>query len=324
MGDMTGLTLQMSLADLSTALGVEIRAVEPEPITSGGAHSTVYACQTVDGDMVLRLGHSQQGFYTHYFPDRVDWQNWCDQRWVITRAREVGVPAPEVVASDRSLRAMLMRRLPGVPIDGRYDEVWRGCPYDEKEFGTLLRRLHSIRTSGWGPVDDYGTALFTSWGEFLSEAARSAIQTCRERGSLSNALCDSLHERWLPRLRHVEWTEPTLLHMESLGFENILYDPGTRSITGLLDYEDCIGGDPLFEIVWMSYYFDHEGPAQTFFEFGRFWSGYGKIDGDARRALLYEPLPYLDKLRWIAADGERARLYWKQLNRILAMLDAAP
>jgi aminoglycoside phosphotransferase (APT) family kinase protein len=313
------LDLPLSLEALSLALGVEIRALEREPIASGGAHSKVYACQTPDGDMVLRVGAGQQGFYTHYFPERVDWRNWSDQHWAIEKAHQAGVPAPEVIASDRASGALLMRRLPGVPIDSRYDEVWHGCPYDEKEFGVLLRRLHSVRPAGWGPIDDYGTALFATWGEFLSEAAHSSIQLCRERGSIPAVLCDSLQDRWVPRLSEVAWSEPSLLHMEALGFANILYDPDTRAITGLLDYEDCLGGDPLFEIVWMAYYFEHDDPNQTFFDFARFQSGYGEMDRDASRVRLYEPLPYLDKLRWISPDGERARSYCERLEQMLTV-----
>jgi aminoglycoside phosphotransferase (APT) family kinase protein len=265
-----------SLSALSKALGIDIRAMEPEPIASGGAHSQVYACQTADGEMILRIGQGKQGFYTHYFPERVDWRNWSDQHWAITRARQAGVPAPEVVASDRATGALLMRRLPGIPIDSRYDEVWQGCPYDEWEFGVLLRRLHSVRPSGFGPIDDHGTALFATWGAFLAAAARSALQTCRERGALSPALGEELEASWLARLGDITCSQPSLLHMESLGFANIMYAPATRAITGLLDDEDCLGGDPLFEFVWMAYYFEHDDLDQTFFDFSRFRSGYGE------------------------------------------------
>lgn len=103
--------------------------------------------------------------------------------------------------------------------------------------------------------------------------------------------------------------------MEALDFANILYDPGTRSITGLLDYEDCLGGDPLFEIMWMAYYFEHDDLEQTFFDFARFWSGYGELEGDLGRARLYQPFPYLDKLRWIPSHSERAQSYCERLTQ---------
>jgi hypothetical protein len=67
----------------------------------------------------------------------------------------------------------------------------------------------------------------------------------------------------------------------------------------------------------MAYYFEHDDPDQTYFDFARFRSGYGEFDYHARRTQLYAPFPYLDKLRWIAADGERARLYRELLARIL-------
>jgi aminoglycoside phosphotransferase (APT) family kinase protein len=57
-------------------------------------------------------------------------------------------------------------------------------------------------------------------------------------------LYEALERGWLPHLSRAEWGEPCLLHMEALGFANLLYDPATRAITGLLDYEDCLGDDP--------------------------------------------------------------------------------
>jgi len=308
-----------SLPALSAQLGVEIRAIERLITGSGGAHSNVYACHTEAGELILRLAQGKQGYYTHYFEERVNWSNWADQHWAISQAVKAGVPAPELVATDRASGAVLMKRMPGVPIDSRYDEVWRGCPYDERDFGILLQRMHSIRPTGWGPIDDYGSGLFETWADFLSEAALSAIKLCRMRGSLPPALCDALMSRWEPRLRNIGCAEPSLLHMESLGFANIMYEPAARSITGLLDYEDCLGGDPLFEIVWMRYYFEHESRQQTYFDFGRFQSGYGDADFDIVRARLYEPLTFLDKLRWIECDGDRARQYWGRLDSLVAL-----
>jgi aminoglycoside phosphotransferase (APT) family kinase protein len=309
-----------SVAVLSAALGVEIREIERVITESGGAHSSVYTCHTGEGELILRLAHGKQGYYTHYFEGRVDWSNWLDQHWAISQAIEAGVPAPELVASHRASGAVLMKRLPGSPIDSRYDEVWNGCPYDEREFGVLLRRMHSIRPSGWGPIDDYGAALFETWTDFLAEAAHSALELCRSRGSLPTALSDALMRNWVPRLPDIECAEPSLLHMESLGFANIMVEPATHSITGLLDYEDCLGGDPLFEFVWMRYYFEHDSLQQKYFDFDRFQSGYGMADLDISQVRLYEPFPLLDKLRWIPCDGDRARQYCMRLESMLALL----
>jgi aminoglycoside phosphotransferase (APT) family kinase protein len=148
-------------------------------------------------------------------------------------------------------------------------------------------------------------------------AAESAIETSVNRGALLAPLAVRLKERWVPKLRALELRVPSLLHLESLGFANILYDPDTRKITGLVDFEDCLGGDPLFERVWMEFYFEHDGKDQTHFDFARFEAGYGPMVWDQARALLYRPFPYLDKLRWIDPHGPRAQLYCRRLEELL-------
>ena len=43
--------------------------------------------------------------------------------------------------------------------------------------------------------------------------------------------------------------------------------------------------------------------------FDRFQSGYGPLEHDDDRMLLYRVFPYLDKLRWIEPEGDRAGRY---------------
>jgi len=302
---------------LTDLLGFLVHDVRQEPVASGGQHSHIFACASEIGDLVLRICKGRQGFYTDYFPDLVDPERWMDQWWATSRAREAGVPAPEIIWSDRRLRWVAMRRLPGVPIDGEY-ETWHGCPYDEREFGGILRRLHGVTPAGYGPIDDDGRALFPSWPAFLVAAARSAMATAVARKALPAAVAVALEDRWLPCLEALDLARPSLLHMESLGFANILYDPATRAITGLLDYEDCTGGDPLFEFAWMRYYFEHDGADQRYFDFARFEEGYGPIDRHDARTELYAPFPLLDKLRWIEPKGDRAREYRRRLEETVA------
>lgn len=306
----------ISLDALSQSLGVRIFEMKPEAVTTGGSHSRIYTCKSEIGDLILRISKGQQGFYTHYFPDMVDPDAWVNQEWAINKARSVGIPAPEIVCSDRKRRWTLMRRLPGIAIDAEY-ESWDRCPYDEKHFGTLLSLLHSIQPSGFGPIDDYGKALFPTWQEFLVRAAESALTVSSARAALPSALAEQLEKYWLPKLQRIDLEKPSLLHMESLGFANILYEPKTRTITGLLDYEDCIGGDPLFEICWMEYYFEHDSQDQPYFDFRRFAAGYGSIEHDVERVTLYSPFPLLDKLRWIEPESSRVKGYICRLEEFI-------
>jgi len=206
-----------------------------------------------------------------------------------------------------------MERLPGVPINDY--EQWNGCPYDEKEFGEILGKFHAVEVSGAGPIDDFGNTYFPNWQDFLNAMADRLMQMCLVRGSINDQLYDNLQKHWLPHLGLLSDINTRLLHLESLGFANILYSPQTRSITGFLDYEDCVGGDPLFEFAWMYYYYGHPTSAQTFFDYDRFLSGYGHPPQFTDRIKVYQPFMWLTKLSWIRIDSERADGYRTELSK---------
>lgn len=299
---------------LECVLRTAIEAIEPIALEGGGYHSRVFVIETAAHDYVLRIPKGRQGFYTAYLPDSVCLDNWLDQHWATATARRLSVPAPRIIHADRDRQFVVMERLPGKQI--RDYETWHGCPYDEAEFGSILRRLHSVSLKGYGPVDDFGDTYFDAWPDFLTAVAEKVLDTCSRRGSVTAELDALLRDRWLPRLRDLGSPRAALLHLESLGFANILYDPKSRRITGFLDYEDCIGGDPLFELVWMCYYYGDRHSAQSYFDYDRFESEYGQWPDDASAAVLYKPITYLEKLAWIDPHGERAESHNQALRRI--------
>jgi aminoglycoside phosphotransferase (APT) family kinase protein len=261
--------------------------------------------ETTDGDFVVRIPRGRQGFYTAYLPPTIRRARWFDQRWALEQAGSLGIPAPRLVISHRRRpRFVVLTKLAGVPISDY--ETWSACPYDEAEFGAILARLHATIVSGYGPIDDAGRAYFPTWPAFLQAVAARVLNICQSRASIGEELAAHLWHGWYPRLAGIPAERPRLLHLESLGFANLLYDPTSRRITGLLDYEDCCGGDPLFELTWMSYYYgDHANPRAAF-DYRRFIEGYGPWPDDAERAALYTALMYLEKLAWIDPGGARA------------------
>lgn len=290
---------------LETVLDCAVRRFEPLHPRDGGAHSRTFELGTDRGEYVLRIPRGRQGYYTAYLPPTVPRSRWFDQRWAIEQVRALNIPDPQIVLSHRRRpRFVVMTRLRGEPI--RDYENWLGCPYDEAEFGATLIKLHGVSVSGYGPIDDAGRTYFPTWSAFLLAIADRALATCVARASISAELTASLRERWLPRLTRIQLARPSLLHLESLGFANLLYDPASRSMTGLLDYEDCIGGDPLFELTWMTYYYGDRSRSASAFDYQRFAEGYGPWPGDDGRERLYLALTYLEKLMWIDPRSVRA------------------
>lgn len=305
---------------LAKALGERVLSVAPLAGAEAGSHSHVFAIRTTGNEYVLRIPKGRQGFCTRFVESHIDRSRWFDQRWATELARGLAIPAPRIIYSSRqdpgsSTRFVVMERLPGIAINSAYEQ-WHGCPYDEAAFGEILRKLHSTPVAGAGPVDDFGHTHLPTWDVFLEAMADGAMRMCLSRGSIDSRLDEGLRRTWYPLLRKLVEVEPRLLHLESLGFSNVLYDPATRRITGFLDYEDCIGGDPLFEFAWMYYYFGGRNSGQKYFSYSRFLEGYGDHPGPECRLALYSPFMWLDKLSWIRVDSGRAEKYRQRLSRV--------
>jgi aminoglycoside phosphotransferase (APT) family kinase protein len=150
--------------------------------------------------------------------------------------------------------------------------------------------------------------------------ADATLGRCLERGSIRPGLHAALRARWVPRLAAVECPRAGLLHLEALGFANLLHDPASRRLSGLVDYEDCVGGDPLFELTWMEYYYGERRSAQASFACARFERGYGAWPLDDGRVTLYRALPYLEKLAWLPPDGARAHAHRQALEQLARAL----
>jgi len=311
-----------SIDTLEEALGERIISLTVLPGAEAGAHSQVFALRTTGDEYVLRVPKGRQGFCTRFVESHIDMANWFDQRWAMDLAHGLGIPAPRIICSSRpgasrSTAFVVMERLPGVAIDSTY-ERWQACPYDEAEFGEILRKLHATTISGAGPIDDFGKTYFPTWDSFFQAMAGRAMDMCLARGSIDRLLHEGLRRVWFAQFGALAGVEPRLLHLESLGFSNILYDPATKHITGFLDYEDCIGGDPLFEFAWMDYYLGGRDGDRKYFSYPRFMEGYADRPGPESRIEIYSPFMLLDKLSWIRPDSERAEGYRQRLRALCA------
>ena len=288
----------VGIVTISQILGMPVLGIEPLFLEKGGSHSKVFTIRSKGQDYILRIPRGRQGWQTQHVRKKVPLANWFDQKWATDAARKAGIPAPKIIYSNRaaseSERFVIMTRLQG---EHCFDyKEWNGCPYDESEFGTILSRMHSITPSGYGPIDDFGNAYFTTWAEFLTVAAENMIERCAKRNSLYAEVTRALEKKWFPAVSELNIERPALLHLESLGYANILFDPNTRRITGFLDYEDCTGGDPLLELEWMCYYYGLKGIQQPYFDYNRFEETYGVWPENRHRSLLYRVLPYLEHL----------------------------
>lgn len=144
------------------------------------------------------------------------------------------------------------------------------------ELGRAVARVHGVGVEGYGWLDPRrpGHALDKTWDDFLRRRLEEHARVCRDIGAV-----DSFEVSVIERLfgRPSGFVGPGVLLHGDLGSHNVLWEQGR--ITALLDFEDAIAGDPVFDLAsWATFHPEHRH--------GAFLTGYGNLP-DRRRFWLY-------------------------------------
>lgn len=170
----------------------------------------------------------------------------------LLRAR-TDVPVPDVFAYDTSRRLLdndyyLMSYVPGVSLF----KLRRSLSAKERHAvdfhtGQYLRQINSIEGRAFGCFAQSEHRRAT-WRDAFDTMVRDVLQDGHDAGVELPLPYADIHARLAAHfacLEHV--TVPALVHWD-LWDGNIFIDPETKAITGILDCERALWGDPLMEI----------------------------------------------------------------------------
>lgn len=222
------------LLDAAVRRAIGRGATRWERAHAGMSNETYFASAGAD-DLVVRVARTSEPHFEQ-------------ERWAIARARERGVPAPEVllVAHERTAAALLsicvQRRLTGVPLGtvarrrGRADLVLERLL---REAGRILASIHTISVEGFGPLDGSGHGTLATWGAFLVGRLDGTSGPGVPEVERACALLDD----------HRAFVDSVSAHLLHFDYEpaHLLVDEATTQISGVVDFEDCKGGDPAYE-----------------------------------------------------------------------------
>jgi aminoglycoside phosphotransferase (APT) family kinase protein len=163
------------------------------------------------------------------------------------------VPVPEVFAYDTSRSLIdndyyLMSFVPGVSLHKLRQQL-SGEDQHAIDFraGEYLRQMNAITGSyfGYFSQPEYHCS---NWREAFGGMIEHILQDGREAGVELPIPYDTLHSR-LKTFYTVldEVTQPALVHWD-LWDGNIFIDPETKKISGIIDCERALWGDPLMEV----------------------------------------------------------------------------
>lgn len=159
-----------------------------------------------------------------------------------------GVPSPRVLTADFSgelgVQAIAMEWIPGTPWDRAVDTMSESANARAwRSVGAIMAAMHTVTAERFGyPAGAFALGGAT-WHECFSSVLRSAIADAEawgvevEPGRLEAAL-----ERGAWALEDVR--TPRLVHND-LWYGNVLLDPASGLVYGVVDFERALFGDPL-------------------------------------------------------------------------------
>ena len=199
------------------------------------------------------------------------------------------VPAPEIFAYDRSRQIIgcdyfVMSFLPGVPLNKLRKELTaEQNAATDRQAGIFLRQMNEIRSARFGALSQ-PDRQFNSWRPAFDALLRDVLNDGQEMQVRLPLPYKELVARLASAFSVLDEVEsPRLVHWD-LWDGNIFLDPDTKSITGIIDFERALWGDPLMEA---NFVFWQNSAA--------FMEGYGTpmLDTPAKRTrrLLYSCRP---------------------------------
>jgi aminoglycoside phosphotransferase (APT) family kinase protein len=232
------------------------------------------------------------------------------ERWAIEQAAKADVPVPRVLLVEslalegKSVGISVEERLPGIPLD----ELATQTSDDElaeilRRAGTLLSRVHSVTTEGFGEIDKHGR------GEHASIAGIFSERNLNERVLLAAAQSASLDPNIVRRALHVlrEFQKscppvsPHLLHGD-FAPKHLLIENG--KITGVIDFENACGGDPVLEFARWQFFFENRYPIESL---KNGYSDKSVFGGDfERRFVVWRLMIGLSSLSYYVAEGNQS------------------
>ncbi len=222
-----------------------------------GEVNEVYDVLTQDGQKVIvRISRSKHPRFEA-------------EKKAINLARVAGVPAPQIIMLDKYetpeevLTFCIEKKLPGETLS-----KLKTLPSENPELfqnliceaGKILSRIHSATAPVFGGLDKEGTEEeFKSWPEFILalEKKREKITQAATRTGIEMSDIDEAFKILTASKDLYEGVKPQLLHGD-FSTKHLLVEG--NHITGVIDFENCKGGDPVYDFAWFDYFYGHHIP----------------------------------------------------------------
>jgi hygromycin-B 4-O-kinase len=190
-------------------------------------------------NFVFMVSHGEGDFVVRISPDPARLNAFIKEQWAMAKAREVGVPTPEILEVGNQVVPtpyMVSRRVTGKDATHHPNrlEIIR-------DMGKYAAQINSVRTSGFGSTFDWSSNQLSrneTWNEFIEKEINlvGRLRSLEKTKMLSRAKIKRLGA--LIRSAARGRVKPSLTHGD-LRLKNVIVDDGGQ-ITAIIDWEDCM------------------------------------------------------------------------------------
>lgn len=219
-----GMARRMAGEVLKHLLGGKPKHVTP---LGGGLTNFVFEARHAEGDLIVRLSAN---------PAKV--KEYLKEQWAMSRARERGVPVPEVLEVGTEpipFPYMVSRKVKGTE-GTHHPERMRVV----REMGRLARLIHGVPTRGFGHTFDWSENRLSrndTWADYLAREFRGQqrLALLEQQGMLSKHALKALRAA----LAQIEaWEPDPALNHGDLRLKNVIAGPDGE-VEAVLDWEFC-------------------------------------------------------------------------------------
>jgi aminoglycoside phosphotransferase (APT) family kinase protein len=232
---------------------LKVKRLEISDLTKGLEHK-VFNVKTESNDYIIKFPITSSD-------NKCKVQQWAYKKWT-----NIGIPVPKVILYNHNY--IIEEKIQGVDLE----EAKLSLEQQQEimyQLGKLVRKMHSIKTTGFGPIGSNYKGKYRTWKQFINTQYKKAFLEAKKNRYLPSNLLNKIQTFYNERMDVLDYSDPILFHND-LVYSNIIVKDG--KITGIIDAGDCLSGDPLFEFGFMNWYYFKKKVMDHFYK------GYGAID----------------------------------------------
>lgn len=250
-----------------------------------------------DKDVIVRVSHSS-------------WNNFEDERWALEECRKVGLPVPRVLGIEsvkdegKTITVCIEEKIDGLPLSKILDESTMRSRERQQYFfqiGKALGKVHKVKTKGFGNLNKEGKGEYSTFKEYLMKRhrERKKLVEISKKSEVTAKEIDQALQLIKGNLKLLDRQDAILLHHD-VGSEHYFFKD--LKLVGVIDFENCAGGDPVMDFSWWDYFY------------GTKWPTTWVMDGYEDKSLFSEDFPLKLKLYKIYLGLTLLQYYWEEKN----------